>query len=165
MSVNTYRASSALTITLASLATSSGLTAGRCSSSYSNASNKDEIMAVAGQITVGTTTTAGQIEVWAFAQRKDGTWPDLFTTSYSGSDGGFTVRSRDVLAAGARLVSVMTVAASLSNVPFSFGPRDITAAFSGYPPKEWALFVVHSSGVNLNSTSGNHSIDVMPVYF
>lgn len=164
MSVNTYRASSALTITLASLATSSGPTAGRCSSSYSNATNKDEIMAVAGQITVGTTTTSGVIEIWSFAQRKDGTWPDLFTAAYSGSDGGFTVRSREVLQGGAVLVSSLTVLASLSNVPFSFGPRDISELF-GYPPKEWAVFVTHSSGVALNATGGNHSIDVSPAYF
>ncbi len=164
MSINTYRASSALTITLASLATSSGLTVGRCSTSYSNATNKDEIQAVAGQIMVGTTTTAGVIEVWAFAQRADSTWPDLFSASYTGTDGGFTIRSRDILFAGARLVSSMTVAASLTNIPFSFGPVDLSSLF-GYSPKEWALFVVHSSGVNLNATGGNHAIHVNPAYY
>jgi hypothetical protein len=165
MAINTYRASSAYTITLASLATSAGLTVGRCSTSRSNATNKDEILAVAGQIMVGTTTTAGVIEVWVFAQRADGTWPDLFTTTYSGTDGGFTVRSRDVLLAGAVLVSLpMTVAASLTNVPFSFGPRDLSMLF-GYPPKEHALFVTHSSGVALNSTGGNHSIDLSAAYY
>lgn len=164
MSINTYRASSALTITLASLASSSGLTVGRCSTAYSNATNKDEILALAGQIMVGTTTTAGVIEVWAFAQRADSTWPNLFTSAYSGTDGGFTIRNRDVLFAGARLVSSMTVAASLSNVPFSFGPQDLSAMF-GYPPKDIGLFVVHSSGVALNATAGNHAMHVLPAYY
>lgn len=164
MSINTYRASSALTITLASLATSSGLTVGRCSSSYSNSSNKDEILALSGQITVGTTTALGAIEVWAFVPRADGAWPDLFTAAYSGSDGGFTVRSRDILIAGARQVKYMPVAASLTNIPFSFAARDLAELF-GYPPKEFAVFVTHSSGVNLNSTAGNHSIDVLPAYY
>lgn len=164
MSLNTYRASSALTITLASLASSSGLTVGRCSTSYSNATNKDEIIGLAGQITVGTTTTAGVIEVWAFAQRADSTWPDLFTTSYAGTDGGFTIRSRDILFAGARLVSSMTVAASLSNVPHSFGPQDVAALF-GYPPKDVAFFVAHNSGVALNATAGNHAMHILPAYY
>ena len=164
MSLNTYRASSAYTITLASLATSAGLTVGRCSTSKSNATNKDEILAVSGQITVGTTTTAGSIEVWAFAQRADSTWPDLFTAAYSGTDGGATIRSRDVLRAGAVLVGSATVSASLSNVPFTIAPRDLSELF-GFPPKEHALFVVHSSGVNLNSTGGNHSIDLMSAYY
>ena len=165
MSINTYRASSALTITLASpLASSLGLTVGRCSTSYSNATNKDEILAVAGQITVGTTTTAGVIEVWAFAQRADNTWPDLFTAAYTGTDGGFTIRSRDVLFAGARLVSSMTVAASLTNVPFSFGPQDLSALF-GYPPKDVAVFVVHNTGVALNGTAGNHAMHILPAYY
>lgn len=164
MSINTYRASSPLTITLASLASSSGLTVGRCSTSYSNATNKDEIQALAGQITVGTTTTAGVIEVWVFAQRKDSTWPDLFTAAYTGADSGFTVRSRDILFAGARNIASMTVAASLTSIPFSFGPREVGELF-GYPPKEWAVFVTHSTGVNLNSTGSNHSIDLSPAYF
>ena len=164
MSLAAYRASSALTITLASLATSSGLTVGRCSTSYSNATNKDEIQAIGGQITCGTTTTLGAIEVWAFAQRADSTWPDLFTSAYSGTDGGFTIRSRDILIAGARQVRYMTVVAGLTSIPFSFGPRDISELF-GYSPKEWAVFVTHSSGVNLNSTGGNHSIDVNPAYY
>lgn len=164
MSINTYRASSSLTITLASLATSSTLTVGRASTSYSNATNKDDILALAGQVTVGTTTTAGVIEVWAFAQRADSTWPDLFTAAYSGTDGGFTIRSRDVLFAGARLVSSATVAASLTNVPFSFGPQDLSALF-GYPPKDLAFFVTHSSGVALNATAGNHAMHILPAYY
>ncbi len=164
MSLNTYRASSALTITLASLASSSGLTVGRASTSYSNATNKDEHQVVAGQIMVGTTTTAGVIELWAFAQRADGTWPDLFTSSYSGADGGFTVRSREVLRAGAVPLWSADVLASLTNIPFTIRNRDVSEAF-GYPPKEWAVWAVHSSGVNLNSTGSNHALHVLPAYY
>ncbi len=165
MSINTYRASSDLTITLASLATSSDWTVGRCSTSYSNATNKDEIMALAGQITTGTSPTAnpGVIEVWAFAQRKDSTWPDLFTSAYSGTDGGFTVRSRDILFAGARPVARIQTNTT-SNVPYSFGPLNLSALF-GYPVKEWAIFVTHNTGVSLNGTAGNHVISVNPAYY
>lgn len=163
MAINTYRASSAYTITLASLATSSTLTAGRCTTSKSNATNKDDILAVAGQIMVGTTTTAGVIEIWAFAQRADGTWPDIFTAAYTGTDGAFTIRSRDILYGGARRIDSLAVAGGQTNVPFSFGPRDISMLF-GYPPKEHAIFVVHSSGVALNATAGNHSIDLSSAF-
>lgn len=165
MSINTYRATSNLTCTLASLATSSDWTVGRCSAGYSNATNKDDILAVAGQIMTGTSPTAnpGTIEVWAFAQRADSTWPDLFTASYSGSDGGFTVRSRNILFAGARLVAAMTTSTT-SNLPYSFGPLDLAQLF-GYVPKEVALFVTHNTGVALNGTGGNHVLTVHPAFY
>lgn len=162
MSINTYRASAAYTITLASLASSSGLTVGRCSTSKSNATNKDEILAAGGQITASP-TGASQIEVWAFAQRADSTWPDIFTAAYSGTDGGFTVRSRDILRASAKMVGMM-IAASGTNVPYSFGPEDIARLF-GYAPKEHALFVVHNTGAALNATAGNHSLDLSAAYY
>jgi hypothetical protein len=162
MALAAYRASSAFTITLASLATSSGLTVGRCSTSLSNGTNKDEHLAIAGQITASP-TGAGDIEVWAFAQRKDSTWPDLFSSAYSGSDAGFTIRSRDILFAGAQLIATMRVASG-TNVPYSFGPLDMVTLF-GYPPKDFALFVTQSTGANLNATAGNHSIDLMAAYY
>jgi hypothetical protein len=58
----TARSSSNLTCTLASLATSSGLTVGRCSDAYDNSSNKDENLSVSGIITTGTTPTATRPE-------------------------------------------------------------------------------------------------------
>jgi hypothetical protein len=163
MSLAAYRASSAYTITLASLATSSGLTVGRCSTSKSNATNKDEHLGVSGVVTVGTSATAGSIEVWAFAQRRDSTWPDLFTAAYSGTDGGFTVRSRDILRAGAVLVGAATTAAG-TDVPYTFRIVDLARLF-GFAPAEHALFVTHSTGVNLNSTAGNHSIDLLAAHY
>jgi hypothetical protein len=163
MSLAAYRASSAYTITLASLATSSGLTVGRCSTSRSNATNKDEHLGVAGRITIGSSASAGTIEVWAFAQRADGTWPEIFTAAYSGSDGGFTINSRDILRASAYLVAGITTAAG-SNVAYPFRLVDLSRLF-GFAPKEHALFVTHNTGVNLNSTAGNHSIDLTAAYY
>jgi hypothetical protein len=159
MSLDTYRASSAYTITLASLASSSGLTVGRCSTSKSNASNKDEHLGVSGVITIGGSASVGLIEVWAFAQRRDGTWPELFTGAYSGSDGAFTVQGRQILRAGAYLVAGMQTVAG-SNVAYPFRIVDLARLF-GFAPAEHALFVVHNTGVNLNSTAGNHSIDLL----
>lgn len=163
MSLAAYRASSAYTITLASLAASSTLVAGRCSTSKSNASNKDEHLGVAGVVTIGSSASAGFIEVWAFAQRKDGTWPEIFTAAYTGSDAARTVQSRSILRASAVLVAGISVAAG-SNVAYPFRMVDLARLF-GFAPAEHALFVTHSTNVNLNSTAGNHSIDLLAAHY
>lgn len=161
----TTRASSALTCTLASLATSTGLTVGRCSDAYDNSTNKDENLSVSGLITTGTTPTTGTtIEVWAFGERADGTWPELFTSAYTGTDGGFTVQNRDVLFGGAALVVALRNNVATSNLGYVIRPRDITEILTQYTSK-FALFVTHSTGVNLNSTGGNHVLTVKPSYW
>lgn len=159
----TARASAAQTITLASLATSSGLTVGRCSTAYDNSTNLDEFLSCSGLITTGTSPTAGQIEVWVFAERADGSWPELFTASYTGTDGGFTINSRDVLAAGAERIARIDTDAT-SNRSYVFKPADLARALGGVVRKA-ALFVTHSTAVNLNSTAGNHVIHVKPHYY
>lgn len=158
------RASSAVTITLASLATSSGLTVGRCSASFDNSTNLDEMVAASLLCTTGTTpTTATRIELWAFQQREDGTWPDIFTAAYTGSDGGFTIQSRDILRAGAALVGSVATDAT-SNRAYVIGMSDIAARLGGFV-RIGAFFVVHSTGVNLNSTAGNHELVVKTHYW
>lgn len=158
-----YRATSALTWTLASLAASSSLVAGRSSTSYPNATNKDDGLGVAALITTGASPTAGLIEVWAFAQRADGTWPSLFSAAYTGTDGAFTVNSREVLFAGAVLVGSVTNDAT-ANRAYEIRLQDLASKF-GFAPKEFALWVTHSTGVALNATGGNHSGVVHPVYY
>lgn len=160
----TSRASQAVTLTAASLATSSGRTVGRCSASYSNTTNKDEHLAASALITTGTSPTAGVIEVWAFQTREDGTWPDLFTAAYTGSDGGFTVRSREILRAGAVLLGSV-VNDTTNNNPYTLQPRDLALLFGTVYVREVAFFLTHSSGVNLNSTSGNHELVISPSYW
>ena len=158
-----YRATSALTWTLASLATSSGLTVGRCSAAYDNGTNKDDGLGVSALITTGTTPTAGSIEVWAFAQRADATWPELFTAAYTGADGGFTINTRDALRAGAVPVGAVINDAT-SNRNYVIRLRDVAAQF-GFAPKQFALFGVHSTVAALHATAGNHAGVVHPVNF
>lgn len=158
-----YRATSAPTLTLASLAASSSLTVGRASAAFDNGTNKDDSLGVSGFITAGTSPTVGLIEVWAFAQRADSTWPELFTAAYSGSDGGFTVNSRDILLAGAVLVGCV-INDTTSNRAYVIKLRDVAMLF-GFAPKQFALFVTHSTGVALNATGGNHALTVHPVSY
>ncbi len=161
----TSRASSALTHTVASLATSSGRTVGRVSTAYSNTTNLDEEVAASVLFTTGTTPTAGGIiEAWVFAQREDGTWPDIFTASYSGTDGGFTVRSRDHLRAGAALLGAVSVL-STSDLPYILAPRNVGQLLGLNLVRQFAVFVTHSTGVNANSTTGNHETVVLPSYW
>lgn len=158
-----YRATSSLTLTLVSLAASSGLTVGRASAEFDNGTNKDDGLGVSGFITTGTSPVAGLIEVWAFAQRHDGTWPELFTAAYTGSDGGFTVNSRDILMSGAVLVgSVINDTTSSRAYPFKL--RDVATLF-GFAPKKFALFVTQSTTVALNASAGNHALSVHPVSY
>lgn len=163
----TARSSSTVTFTLAGLATSSSLTVGRCSAAIDNSTNLDEFLILSLQAMTGTSPTASKtLELWAFGELADGTWPDLFSSAYSGSDGGFTIRSREILFSGARLVSAINTgtAGNTSNVPYTFAPRDLSALLGGAVRKA-ALFLAHDTGVNLNATGGNHAANVKPYYW
>ena len=161
MSTN-YRASSGVTITLASLASSSGLTVGRCSAAYSNASNKDDFLLPSLKVRSGSSapTAGGSIELWAFAQRADGAWPELFTAAYSGTDGGFTVVSRDILMACAVLLGAVTNDATTGR-DYVIRGRELAQVF-GAVPQNVAFFVTQSTGQALDSTAGNHALAVNP---
>jgi hypothetical protein len=161
----TSRASSALTHTMASLATSSGRTVGRCSTAYDNTTNKDEEVAASLLFTTGTTPTVGGIiEAWVIPQREDGTWPDIFTASYTGTDGGFTIRSRDHLRGAGALLGAVPVL-STSDLPYVLAPRNVALLCGLNLARMFTIFVTHSTGVNANSTSGNHETIVLPSYW
>lgn len=143
----------ALTITLASLATSSTLVVGRESTAVSNTTNVDEDHLVSGQITVGTSPTGGRIEVWAYGPLSiaSGT-PDYGLPT--GSDAGITYASRNQLVSGLRLLW-STAVDTTTDREYYMPPTSVRDAFGELPPL-WGIVVTHSSGVNLNSTSGNH---------
>ena len=146
-----YQASASFTMTIASLATSSTLVAGRESASLDNTTNDDFDHLISGQITTGTSPTAGGIiEVWAVARLDDSVWPDVF----DGTESAETVTSHDILAGQARLVYAIAVSAT-SNVAYTFSNVSVRSLF-GEMPGVYDLFLVHSTGVNLNSTGGNH---------
>lgn len=160
----TSRASSALTHTVASLATSAGRTVGRCSTAYDNTTNRDENLAVSVLFTTGTTPTAGVVEAWAFQEREDGTWPDIFTTTYAAVDGGFTVKSRDSLRAGAVLIGSVANDTT-SDRAYVLQPRDIAMLLGTVYVRKFAVFITHSSVAAANATAGNHETIVLPSYY
>lgn len=148
--------STALTITLASLASSSTLVAGRASTHVDNTSNEDIDHLVSGKIRVGTSPTAGTvIQLWAYAPISMSSG----TPSYglvTGSDAAATWASVNQKMSGAIQIWGTSVD-STSDRDYFIPPISIADAFGQLPPF-WGVFVTHSTAVNLNSTGSNHAL-------
>lgn len=155
-----YGSSSALTCTLASLASDTNVLAGRESTAVSNITTPQLDYLLAGKIKAGTTPTAGRIEVWAYAQVEDTpTYPDTIT----GTDSARTLTSADIKASALRLVASMTTDTTTGR-NYWFGGVSLASLYGGIVPKRWGLFVAHNTGVALDSTGSNHALWSTPVY-
>jgi len=155
-----YGTASDLTITLASLASDTNLLAGRESATIDNSTALNLDYLVSGKITAGTSPTASrQIEVWAVGSWDGTNWPDVF----DGTDSDETVTASDIKNAVCRAVAIMATGNTSDRV-YYFGPVSLASVFGGVLPVKVVLFVVHNTGVNLNSTAGNHQIRLQPVY-
>lgn len=144
----------AYTITLASLATSSTLVAGRQSTAVQNSSEYLDCQ-ISGKIRVGTSPTGGVIEIWAGAPiNGTPTYPDTF----GASDAAVTVTSANVRDALLRRVWV-AYCDTTSDRDYPIVPVSLAQFFGGVLPERHFIWVTHSSGVNLNSTGGNHEIN------
>ena len=150
--------SNAITITLASLATSSTAVAGRESTVVTNVSNMFVDAIVSGQVTVGTSpTTAKQINVYVYAPLKVAsstfTYPIATATALTAADAAATFEIDQLnqlrFAASASIIAT-------SDRAYSFAPFSVAQLFGGVMPLKWGLFVTHNTGVNLNATAGNH---------
>lgn len=156
-----YAASSALTITLASLASSATFVAGAESDAVDNTSNKYLDYLLAGKVTVGTSPTANtEIRVYVAALIEDSTYPDVF----DGTGSAETITSVGVGSGFLRLAATMLVDATTSDRTYWFGPVSVASLFGGVMPKKFVVFVAHSTAVNLNSTAGNHAVHITPVF-
>lgn len=150
-----YSSNTTITISPASTASSSTFVAGRESNEIDNTTNKYMDALVQGKVTVGTTPTANTtiaIYVW-------GADTSLATTAIDvldGTDSAETLTNTGVLFSALRLGAVISVTATTSDIGYNFAPFSVAAKFGGVMPKYWGLFVTHNTGVNLNSTAGNH---------
>lgn len=148
-----------ITITLASLATSASLIVGRGSTVVSSGNWADAL--VSGKIETGTSPTGGEIDVYVYAQENDTpTYPDGIT----GSDAAKTFASANVRDAAIVLARSMACDTT-SNQSYEVKAFSVASYFGGVLPKRWGIFVTHSSGVNLNSTGGNHELVYLPTVF
>jgi len=155
-----YPASSAVTITLASLASDTSFLAGRESTLIDNTANKYSDYSLRGLITTGTTPTTGrEIRVYVVAIMEDGTWPDVF----DGTDSAETVSTagtRDSICSYARAISTVAT----SNQAYYVECGSIAALFGNNLPSKFVVFVTHNTGVNLNATAGNHALYIKGSY-
>lgn len=150
-----------LTITLASLATSSTLLVGRASTAVTSGNWSDVV--VSGHITYGTTPTIGtEGRVYVYAQRNDSAYPSYGTGgAISGTDAAVTFTSAGIRDNALFLARVMGIDATTSDNPYSFRPFSLVEV-CGFLPKRWGVFFTHASAVNLNSTGGNHEMVYLP---
>lgn len=146
--------------TIASLATSSTLLAGRESAAVDNSSLLAEDYIVSGKITTGTSpTTAKSIQVWCVASWDGTTWP----AGFGGADAaGPTLIVENKNSVLRRVATIATVATS--NTEYHWTCQSIAMLFGGVVPVKFSFFVTHDTAVNLNSTGGNHKIRIVPVW-
>jgi hypothetical protein len=154
-----YPASSAdttaLSITIASLATSSTLVAGRESTAVNNTSNLDIDHLVSGWITVGTSPTGGRIELWSYAPLSIASGTPTYP-KVTGSDAAITWDSVNQKNASLRLL--WSAACDTTSDRVYYIPPSSVARLFGELPPFWGVVLIHSTGVNLNSTAGNQVI-------
>ena len=153
--------SAAFTITLASLATSATLVAGRESTAIDNGTNLYLDYLIGGKVTTGTSPTDNKmIVVYAYGAVNDTpTFPDVF----DGTDSDETVTSVAI-----RNASLSWLFSSdtdnTSDRAYWFSPTSLASRFGGIVPDQFGLFVTHDTAVNLNATGGNHALSHTGVY-
>lgn len=133
-----------ITITLGSLP-SSTTGVGQQGAIIDNSTTRYKRASLKGKITLGTSPTVGAVYIYAIKGEKTG---GVYRTDGAGAtDAGFTVLN-------ARLLDVYATKAS----PATGDVINIDCIFEDLGP-EWTIAVVHTTGVNLNSTNGNHVIE------
>ena len=154
-----YGSKATLTASVASLASDTNLLAGIESPVIDNTTDGFDDILLSGKITTGTSPTASrQIEVWAVAW--DGAnWPDVF----DGTTSAETITSSDIKNAICKPVAVLATN-NTSDRTYHFTGVSLREAFRGELPSKVVLFIVHNTGVNLNSTAGNHEFSYVGIY-
>jgi hypothetical protein len=147
-----YVASGTYTMTLAALASSSTLVAGRESNSVSNTTNLYLDYLLGGWVKAGTTVTAGTIELWGVAAIDDTpNWPDVF----DGVDSVETVTTADIKRNCGKLLWTMPNDTTNGRV-YPWTGISLAAAFGGLVPASHVLFLTHSMVAALDATEANH---------
>lgn len=158
-----YAASTSVTITLASLAASSSLLAGRESTAIDNgATNKYVDYLLAGHYRTGAANLqAGTIRTAVVGARDDTpSWPDVF----DGTDSAETVSAQGMYDAVCRLASDIVTDTTQRTWPF--GPVSIESLF-GKVPDQFVIFVSHNAHTATNAwsaTAGDHVLRLTGVY-
>lgn len=158
-----FGSSTAITISPASLASSGTFVSGRASTVVDNSSNLFDDAQLSGKIRVGTTPTINTwINIYCWAQYDDApTYPDSIT----GSDAAFSPTSAGVMAGYLRLAAALVVDATTTGRDYTFAGISVASLFGGVLPQRWGVYIAHSTGVALDSTSGNHVVKYQGVKY
>jgi hypothetical protein len=158
-----YAARAAITVSPASLASSSTFVAGQESTVIDNTSTRYMDALVSGKITVGTTPTANtQIRIYVGTIWQDApSYPDVF----DGTDSAETVTNVGILNSALKLAAILEVSAATSDVAQWIAAFSVKQLFGDIMPDKWFIFISHNTGVNLNSTGGNHAIEFLGVNY
>lgn len=157
-----YAASSAYTITLASLASDTNLLVGREGATIDNSVLGYDDYIVGGFVTVassGTLTANRSIELWAVGPIHDSLWPSPF----AGSDAARTIS----LQANKNNICYLVWSAltsSTNGLVYRFSQRSIRQAFRGVLPEKFSLFMTQSTGQAVTANSSDHGIWIKGVY-
>ena len=158
-----YGASAAPTMTLASLAASSTLLAGRESSAIDNGTNRYLDYYLAGHYRTGASNLqAGRIVTAVVGARNDTpAWPDVF----DGTDSTETVTVQAMYDQICRVVSDIVTDTTQRTWPF--GPVTLAGLFGGVLPDQFVIFTSHSAHTSTNvwsATEGDHALSLTPIY-
>lgn len=147
-----------ITISPENVATSATFVGGVESGAISNTTNLDLDHQISGFWTCGTTPTANtQVQIWVIPCLTDNlsgtiTWPDVF----DGTASAETATSAGVLQGLGRIGASLNVDAATSNVNYPCAKFSVAALFGGFLPTNYVIFITHNTGVNSNTTAGNH---------
>lgn len=145
-----YGSTTAVTITLASLA-SSTLTAGQQGTRVDNTSAEAIDVHLFGCVTASSTgaTASKQVEIWAAGSLDNVNW----SAGVGSTDQAVTLSNTKT---ALKLLQIIPTAATSSQA-YNFGPLSIGQAFGGFPPPYWLPVVFHNMGSALNAQStGNY---------
>jgi len=153
-----YPASSAVTITLDSLATSSTLLIGRQSTLIDNTIGYEDYL-LSGVIKVSAVSglVAGLIEIHIVTMQDDDLWPVNFT----GIDGNITIASLNYKYQICHPAAVIATDTTVG-LTYPFGQISIASLFGGICPKKFLVFVTQSTGKSLYASDS--TIKINPVY-
>jgi len=143
-----YSSARLITLTLNSLAGSTGLVTGRESTVINSTDLNYVDYMVGGLLTASSTGTAAsrQIEIWSYGAY-DGTGT-AFSGGATGADAALTLTTKSLL----KLVTIIPMT-SASSTQYVWGPFSIANAYGGTVPQEWGLFVTHNASTSLAAST------------
>jgi len=146
----TYGTSTAITCTLASLASSA--TAGRSCAAIDNTSDKfvDAMLYIAVKTSASALANDKACYVYLYGS-EDGTNYNGSSAEAEGTNAAVTLDSPT------NLKGPYIIACPASSVTYKLVIGSVAAAFGGVMPRKWGFVLQNYTGQNLDSTEGNHT--------